>query len=59
MPQEDKTRIPSISREQFRENPKAAVDQAVRDGRILITDSSGRAVAAISRPTDRRPVSFD
>jgi hypothetical protein len=49
----------SVTRQQFRDDPRAAVEQAVREGRVDITDAQGRAVAAISVPTDKRPVRFD
>jgi hypothetical protein len=49
----------SITREQFRSDPKAAVERAVQCGRVIITDAQGRPVAAISSPMDQRPVSFD
>jgi hypothetical protein len=49
----------SVTRQQFRDDPRAGVEQAVREGRVDITDAQGRAVAAISVPTDKRPVRFD
>lgn len=49
----------SVSREEFRKNTKEVVARAIRDGRVVIRDAQGRAVAAIGAPTDRRPVSFD
>lgn len=49
----------SVSREEFQKNTKEVVEMAIRDGRVIIRDAQGRAVAAISAPKDCRPVSFD
>ena len=49
----------SVSREEFHKNSEEVVARAIRDGRVIIRDAQGRAVAAISAPKDRRPVSFD
>lgn len=49
----------SVSREEFRKDAKNIVARAIRDGRVVIKDSNGRPVAAISAPTDTRPVHFE
>src|SRR5690606_13320834 len=49
----------SVSREEFRKDSEKVVARAIRDGRVVIRDEQGRAVAAISAPTDQRPVHFE
>ncbi|NVB38794.1 hypothetical protein G6O69_13215 [Pseudenhygromyxa sp. WMMC2535] len=49
----------SVSQAEFRSDPKRVVHQAIQEGRVLIKNDQGRAVAAISAPKKRMRVSFD